>query len=300
MSNHWQHIEIVDELTFNKFLNHKTSFSTDSDLDPNVGILISCESQSRKIEGVYDGVEHVIRPLKCGGKSAPNKELRLYLDALNNDVINMIAVDGLMGTGKTSSVVEYMCDLLPDINKFSEPYTSGYKIIIAKPYINAMGEEYGFLPGEIDDKLDPSLASFIQYFDRYHKAGFRKLRQQGYIELLPLGFVRGLDLKDTILVADECQNTLELISLATRKSTGSKIIFLGDTSPFQIDRPGNTSKVNGLTYLVDLLSGATFFQHIEMKTLNHIVRGDEVKEVVRRLFKKYGENPQEWDINSRG
>jgi predicted ribonuclease YlaK len=87
---------------------------------------------------------------------------------------------------------------------------------------------------------------------------------------------------------------MELVSVATRKAEGSRIFFLGDTSPFQIDNPNITPSRNGLTQLVDLLQGASYFQYIEMKTVEHILRGEEVRDIVRRLFKKYGQNPQEW------
>jgi predicted ribonuclease YlaK len=169
--------------------------------------------------------------------------------------------------------------------------------MLCKPHVNAGGpdEQYGFLPGDIDEKMDPTLGNFIQYFNRYSQFGFEPLREAGYIEVKPLGFIRGLDAQNTIIVADEVQNTRELISLATRKASNSRIIFLGDTSPFQIDLTGNTPTKNGLSSLMDLLHGAPYFQYIEMKTLSHVVRSEEVRDIVRRLFQRYGENPQEWD-----
>jgi predicted ribonuclease YlaK len=122
------------------------------------------------------------------------------------------------------------------------------------------------------------------------------LRAGGYVEILPLGFIRGLDAENMTIVVDECQNTKELVTVVTRRAKDSRIFLLGDTSPFQIDLAGNTPKKNGLTDIIDLLQGAPYFQYIEMKSLEHIVRSDEVRDIVRRLFKKHGEDPQQWII----
>ena len=82
----------------------------------------------------------------------------------------------------------------------------------------------------------------------------------------------------------------------TRKAKNAKIIILGDTSPFQIDTSGNSPKRNGLTNIIKLLDGASYFQHIELKSIEHIVRSSEVQDIVRRLYKMYGDNPQDWIV----
>ena len=171
-----------------------------------------------------------------------------------------------------------------------------YICLISKPGVNASGEEYGFLPGDINEKIIPTLKNYTQYFDRLHQSGFEALRLSGYVEILPLGFVRGMDAENISVIVDECQNTKELVTMVTRRAKDSRIFLLGDTSPFQIDLPGNTPKKNGLADVIDLLQGAPYFQYIEMKSLEHIVRSDEVRDIVRRLFKKYGEDPKNWMV----
>jgi predicted ribonuclease YlaK len=222
-----------------------------------------------------------------------------------NQRITIIAVNGLMGTGKTSTVVEDLVNQhLSDVKisrhtgQLEEPNRGHHKIMIAKPHVGAGGrtEEIGHLPGDIDAKMSPTLKNFVQYFDRFHQAGFEALRNAGFIEILPLAYIRGLDAADMTIVVDECQNTTELITAVTRKASNSRIFLLGDTSPFQIDLAGNTPKENGLTDVIDLLRGAPYFQYIEMRSLEHIVRGEEVRDIVRRLFKKYGQDPHEWTL----
>jgi predicted ribonuclease YlaK len=178
----------------------------------------------------------------------------------------------------------------------NKPNVDAHKILICKPAVNASGEEYGFLPGDIDEKINPTIKNFTQYFDRYTQFGYNALKLSGYVEILPLGFVRGIDAEDVTLVIDECQNTKELVTVATRGAKNSRTFLLGDTSPFQIDLDGNTPNKNGLTDIIDLLHGAKYFQYIEMKTIEHIVRSEQVRDVVKRLFRKYGENPRKWII----
>lgn len=305
MLKHWQHTEVLPSEEYQKFMKHNVPFKPSIEIPYNTAIFVDCETGGKRLEGIYDGKIKMVRPLK--NKTAPNRDLRLYLDAIATDDISIIAVDGLMGTGKTSTCIEELVSkylINAQIPKGNadwgdwKPPVDAHKIMIAKPHINAGGshESYGFLPGDLDDKLDPILNNFIQYFDRYHPLGFEALKQAGYIEILPLGFIRGLDAKNMTIIADETQNTKELISVATRKANNCRIFFLGDTSPFQIDLAGNTSRNNGLTHIIELLRGAPYFQYIEMKTLEHIVRSEEVRDIVRRLFKKYGQNPQEWMI----
>lgn len=300
---HWEHTEYVDEVTFKKFCNHSTAITPSVELPYNTAVFVS--HSDKRVEGVYDKKAKGIRPLIYTGDKKMNRDLRLYKDALENEDITILAVNGLPGTGKTSTCIESLIsqhlskvDVSPKAlsNPDFKKNSVDHKILIAKPHVNASGESYGHLPGDIDEKLEPTLSNFIQYFNRWHQGGFYALRDAGYVEVLPLGFIRGLDAKDVTVIVDEAQNTKELITTATRRAPGSKIILMGDTSPFQIDLPGNTPEKNGLKHLIDLLQGASYFQYIEMRTLEHIVRSGEAKDVVRRLFKMHGQNPDKWTV----
>lgn len=278
---HWQHEEYVDNTTYEKFLHQGTPIKVEyEDIHSNEAVFVYPLNGGKRLEGIYDSSLKAIRPLL--NKSESNKDLRLYMDALKNTDISIVAVDGLMGTGKTSTCIHQIIDEYIDKHSSEKQDT---EILIAKPHVNSGGssEAYGFLPGDLDDKLDPTLTNYSQYFDRYSLAGFAKLKEQGIIKILPLGFIRGIDAKNMIMIVDECQNTKELISVVTRKAKDSKIILLGDTSKYQIDLNGNTPQNNGLTHIINLLKGAPYFQHIKMKTINHVVRSAEVKDIVHRL-----------------
>lgn len=305
MLKHWEHTEYISTEEYDSFTQLGTELKPTVSIGYNTALYVEAPDRKR-VECVYDARIKGIRLIKGKG---PNRDLRLYYDAVNNEDITILAVDGLTGTGKTSTTMEYLIkknlrDV--DISEQSFNYSldgttderkpSDRKIIISKPMVNAGGEEYGFLPGDINEKLVPTITNFTQYFDRYHPAGFTLLREAGFVEIAPLGFIRGRDVEDTDLVVDECQNTKELITMATRRAQGTRMFFLGDTTVFQIDREGNTPEKNGLADLISLLNGAPYFMYIEMKTLEHVVRSNEVKDIMRRLFKKHGENPREWII----
>ncbi|MNI27815.1 PhoH-like protein [compost metagenome] len=302
MLKHWDHIEQVSEKEFNLFHSSKSIIQSKIDIPPNTAVYVACGD--KRLEGIYDPRVKGIRPL-ISSKKTPNRDLRLYMDSLNNPDITILAVDGLMGTGKTSTAVEWVIKDQSLSTKRNIPAITGdvhvpHKIVIAKPHVNAGGESYGHLPGDINEKLGPTISNFTQYFDRNTIIGFKGLRDAGFVEILPLGFIRGMDAENMTIIADECQNTKELISLVTRRANNSRLILLGDTSPFQIDKPGNTPDKNGLSNIIDLLSGAPYFQYIEMKSVEHIVRSEEVRDVVRRLYKKYGYDPKQWSPILRG
>lgn len=305
MLKHWEHTEVATRQDYDQFQRYGTPFEPNrtnlaDTLEANTAVFIIPEGGGKRLEGIYDKAKGGIRPLFRS--DVPNRDLRLYIDALNNPNITQIAVDGLMGTGKTSTTMEYLIKThLADIripNHWQttdwKPQVDTHKLLIAKPAVNAGGEEYGFLPGTIDEKISPTIKNYTQYFDRFHQGGFEALNQMGYVEILPLGFVRGLDAENMTVVVDECQNTRELVTIVTRKAKDARIIMLGDTSPFQIDLVGNTPNKNGLTDIIDLLAGAEYFQYIEMKSLENIVRSAEVRDIVRRLFNKHGADPREW------
>lgn len=302
MFKHWEHTELVEEAEYNQFVHHHIPITPSVPLEGNLAVYVQCTDGSKRLEGVYDPFTKGIRPIR--GNRAPNRDLRLYHDALQNDNITVLSVDGLTGTGKTSTLIKDLIethlanvsvgDFVTDCTQ--KPDADSHKILIAKPGVNASGEDYGFLPGDINAKIAPTLRNYTQYFDRYHQDGFEALNLSGHVEILPLGFIRGSDAENLSIVVDECQNTRELVTVVTRKAKNSRIFLLGDTSPFQIDLEGNTPKKNGLKDVTDLLRGAPYFQYIEMKSLEHIVRSDEVRDVVRRLFKKYGQDPQEWVV----
>ena len=120
-----------------------------------------------------------------------------------------------------------------------------------------MGKEMGFLPGGIDDKMDPWLQPIYDNLDQIvGQQARQKMIRDGAIKLQPLPYIRGRSLVNALLIVDESQNLTphEVKTIITRAGRGTRIILTGD--PDQIDNPYVDRLSNGLTYAADRLGHA--------------------------------------------
>jgi phosphate starvation-inducible PhoH-like protein len=125
------------------------------------------------------------------------------------------------------------------------------KIVLTRPLKTIDREDIGHLPGSINDKLQPWIAPAMHYLrEHYTPAEIQDLIKKNRLEISPLGFMRGRTFDDTVLIADEMQNSniVQMKMLLTRLGRNSRIIITGD--PDQSDIPGE----NGLSFLVERLS----------------------------------------------
>jgi len=121
------------------------------------------------------------------------------------------------------------------------------KLIITRPAVHA-GEDLGFIPGGLDEKMDPWLQPIYQnFYAAYGKEKIDKEIAEGNIQLLPMGYIRGLTFTDSFIIADEVQNLThtQMQALLGRLGKGSKMILCGDVS--QIDL--KNKKTSGLSFL---------------------------------------------------
>ena len=191
---------------------------------------------------LYENVDEQII-LKYGKKEikARTKGQVEYLNSLRNNYVTVCI--GGPGAGKTMVAVCYALSLL--INKDIE------KIVITRPMVEAKGErDLGALPGEVNDKLNLYMLPMLDVFER--TLGKEKLLnyiEHGKIQMLPLGYMRGLSLYKTCLIADEFENSNITLAklLVTRLGESSKIVICGD--PIQQDNKGES----GLNYLANAL-----------------------------------------------
>jgi phosphate starvation-inducible PhoH-like protein len=152
---------------------------------------------------------------------------------------------GGAGSGKTLLACQIALDQL--FNRSIE------KIVIARPVITS-GEELGFLPGDIKEKMDPYVAPIYENMYRlYTKDKIDKCIQDGLIEIIPFAFMRGRNISNALVIIDEAQNVtdkqMELV--ITRLCTGSKMIIVGDVQQTDLkDR-----KMSGLYFLNKAIAG---------------------------------------------
>ena len=213
-----------------------------------------------------DGLLILIKNRKANVMNVGPKNLEqiFALDALLNDNIKLVTLQGKSGTGKT------LLAIAAGIHKFLEGTYS--KLIVTRPVI-PVGKDIGFLPGGIDEKMNPWMQpihdaiDFIREIDR--KSGKTTLSSKFStedIQVAPLTYMRGRSIPHSFIVVDEAQNIspLEVKTLVTRSGEGTKMVFTGDIE--QIDNLFLDSRSNGFSYLVSRFKGRALHAHILLKS----------------------------------
>jgi len=163
-----------------------------------------------------------------------NEHQQAYLEAIENNTVTISC--GPAGSGKTYlAVYEAAC------HHWSKKDTGVERIIITRPAIEAGGEKLGFLPGQLEDKMDPYMRPI--YDSLYDIIGIDETKQKlerGYIEIAPVAFMRGRTFNDAFIIVDEAQNaTIEQLKMVmTRVGENCKIVLNGDASQSDLHSSG--------------------------------------------------------------
>jgi phosphate starvation-inducible PhoH-like protein len=166
-----------------------------------------------------------------------NEEQKVAKTIILDNAVTVVT--GAAGSGKTLLATAVGLDLL-----FRKEID---KIIITRPAVLA-GEDLGFLPGDVAEKMDPWLQPIYQnFYSLYDKGKIDKELKEGNIQILPLGYIRGLTFTNTFLIADEVQNLThdQTEALLGRLGHGSRMVLCGDIA--QIDL--KNKKTSGLSFL---------------------------------------------------
>jgi phosphate starvation-inducible PhoH-like protein len=202
---------------------------------------------------------------------SPNQ--RRYLEAIENH--DMVFGVGPAGTGKTYLAVAMAISAL--LNKQVN------RIILARPAVEA-GERLGFLPGTLQEKIDPYLRPLYDaLFDMLDPERVERYLEKNIIEIAPIAFMRGRTLNDSFVILDEAQNTTseQMKMFVTRLGFGSKAVITGDVT--QIDLP--TARRSGLIEAADILQGVNGISFV------HFDESDVVRHhLVQRIIRAYDEH----------
>lgn len=197
---------------------------------------------------------------------------KYYKAIMENDVTFGV---GPAGTGKTYLAVAMA------VKAFKNNDVS--RIIITRPAVEA-GESLGFLPGDLQTKVDPYLRPLYDaLYDILGAETYLKFKERGLIEVAPLAYMRGRTLDNSFIILDEAQNTTkeQMKMFLTRFGFGSKVVVNGDTT--QIDLPGG--KKSGLIDAVDILKGVEGISIVEL-TKRDVVRHKLVKKIIEQYEKR--------------
>ncbi len=203
----------------------------------------------------------------------PNQ--RAYLDTIERH--DLVFGIGPAGTGKTYLAVAMAVSAL--LNK------QVTRIILTRPAVEA-GERLGFLPGTLQEKIDPYLRPLYDaLFDMIETEKVEKFLERNVIEVAPLAFMRGRTLNDSFIILDEAQNSTgeQMKMVLTRQGFNSKMVVTGDLT--QIDLP--PGKRCGLSEAVDILRGVEGVSVIQFDERD-VVRNALVQRIVR-AYERYNE-----------
>lgn len=209
------------------------------------------------------------------GKPVKPKTLgqKKYVDSIRNNTITLGA--GPAGTGKTYLAVAMA------VKAFRAKEVN--RIILTRPAVEA-GEKLGFLPGDLQQKVDPYLRPLYDaLFDMLGAESFQKYQERGSIEVAPLAYMRGRTLDDSFIILDEAQNTTreQMKMFLTRLGFGSKIVVTGDIT--QIDLPDG--KKSGLVDAMRILKNVDDIA-INIFTEKDVVRHKLVQDIIRAYEKQ--------------
>lgn len=208
---------------------------------------------------------------------SPNQQL--YVDLLENNKTQIVVAIGAAGSGKTKLAVEV------GLSKLLSGQVE--KIVLTRPAISVEGEHHGYLPGTLDEKMDPWMAPI---YDAIDKKRVEKMLNDGVLQIAPLGFMRGRTFTNSWIICDEAQNcsSNQLLMAMTRMGENSKMVIAGDID--QHDRKNEESGLAGLVQLVNANNGncVSTANPIEVvKFTSDDVQRSEIVKHVLRLYNLY-------------
>ncbi len=230
----------------------------------------------------HDGeLEALLRVPEPWGLRPRSKEQQFALDLLLDPEIRIVALDGMAGTGKTLLALAAGLDQVIESNLYD-------KLSIYRPVVPVGKAELGFLPGTLDEKLNPWMTAvhdaLVALTERRSHADARavleELTERDKLSLEAVTYLRGRSLHGTFVLVDEAQNLepTTLKTILTRVGEGTKVVFTGDTS--QIDAPYLSEHNNAVSVLIDAFDGERCFGHVR---LSHCERSEVASLAAMRL-----------------
>ena len=235
--------------------------------DPMANENFILRNGQKSVLAAFDPFENKIvrvdKPMAYGIKPR-NAEQSFALHMLLDNRIQLVTLSGKAGTGKTLLALAAALEKRSDFRQ----------IFLARPIVPLSNRDLGFLPGDIQSKLDPymqplfdNLSVIRHQFKPNDKRSIKinEMLEHDKLLITPLAYIRGRSLQKAYFIVDEAQNLTphEVKTVITRAGEGTKVIFTGDIH--QIDHPYLDKRSNGLTYLISRMKGEDVFAHINLE-----------------------------------
>ena len=210
-----------------------------------------------------EGIVPLLSPTESiWGIHPRNVEQTFAMDCLLNDEILFVSLVGKAGTGKTLLALAAGLYKTLDEGRFQ-------RLLVSRP-IFPMGRDLGYLPGDVEQKLNPWMqpifdnVEFLMGADKKAAGRAQELINQGMLNIEPLTYIRGRSIPNQYLIVDEAQNLTphEIKTIVTRAGQGTKVVLTGDA--YQIDNPYVDSATSGLTYSVERFKGQRISAHVTL------------------------------------
>ena len=264
----------VSAQTINSFYTKREIKLDGMAIMPNQFVVLEDENDpSQFVYGMFDGQDDIVRMLDphsegVWGIYPRNIEQTFALEALLDDNIKLVTLSGGAGTGKTLLAIAAGLIKTTDEDEY-------HKLLVARP-VFPLGKDLGFLPGDLDEKLNPWMQPIFDNLELLLSGGtnnrkqrlsksYQELINQGMLQVEPLTYIRGRSLPNIYFVVDEAQNLTphEVKTILTRAGEGTKIVLTGD--PYQIDNPYIDAQNNGLTYVIEKFRNEKIAAHVTLK-----------------------------------
>ncbi len=235
--------------------------------DPMANENFILRNGQKSVLAAFDPFENKIvrvdKPMAYGIKPR-NAEQSFALHMLLDNRIQLVTLSAKAGTGKTLLALAAALEKRSDFRQ----------IFLARPIVPLSNRDLGFLPGDIQSKLDPymqplfdNLSVIRHQFKPNDKRSIKinEMLEHDKLLITPLAYIRGRSLQKAFFIVDEAQNLTphEVKTVITRAGEGTKVIFTGDI--YQIDHPYLDKRSNGLTYLISRMKGQEVFAHINLE-----------------------------------
>lgn len=237
------------------------------DKQPEGNHLFILKNGKKTVLAKYDPRQRVVQRVEkqtVFGISPKNHEQALAISALMDPNIPLVTMQGAAGTGKTLLALACAMEQRRDYRQ----------IFITRPVVPLSNRDIGYLPGDIQSKMDPymqpiwdNLKLIRSQFEKHDSTLKRidEMVENEKITISPLAYIRGRSLSNIFFIVDEAQNLtpLEVKTVISRAGEGTKIVFTGDVH--QIDTPYLDAESNGLSYLISKAKGDPLFAHITLE-----------------------------------